>query len=206
PDAAPASSHDSSDMFQKTSPPRPPARSLQFPLTFAVGPGLGAISRTAAVVRLAVGVRRRNLGVVLGQSVWLPRDLPAPGDPGVGGRVWLWSTGLRACAHPGRGRLELPLCAGVEAGVLTGKGIGALIGARRVTSAWAAASLGPGALVRLTPRVAFTLGLDLLIILAYPRLQIPGRGTVCCAARLGALATAGLELRLGAVRRSGQRF
>lgn len=203
-------SHVSSNMSATTSaesaPAAPPRPALRWPLALAAGPGFGAIPGVSPLLlKFSAGVRGRRWSVVLGQTFWLPRDLPAPADPAVGGRLWLWAAGLRACGIPGRGRLEFPLCGGVEAGVLTGRGIGELVSAQRVTSAWVALSAGPGLAVRLAPRLALTLGVDVLVMLAYPRLQIPGRGTVCCAAPVGALATAGLELRLGRTD-PGQRF
>lgn len=205
PEAPAIVSADSSDMPLK--PPSTPAPAAwppqRWPLAVAVGPGFGVLPGVSAVLSASAGFGGRGWSVALRQTFWLPRDLPAPGDPTVGGRVWLWATGLRACGIPTLGRVELPLCAGVEAGVLTGSGTGDLQPARTVTSAWAAASAGPGLAVRVAPRLALTLGVDVLVVLAYPRLQIPGRGTVCCDARVGAIASAGLELRFG---RDPQRF
>jgi hypothetical protein len=169
---------------------------LRWPLGVRIGAGLGALPGVTAVLRLSAGVRRRRWGVELTQSFWLPRDFPAGGDPHVGGKLWLWAAGLRGCGIAGPARVEVPLCAGIEAGTMVGRGIGDLAVVHDVTSAWVAASAGPGLRIRVARRLAVTLGIDLLVILGRPRLQVVGRGTVCCDAPVGMTASAGLEVRL----------
>jgi len=173
-------------------PPRP----LRATLGLGVGVGVGALPGASALLRAAAGVRGRHWAVMLTQSFWLPRDLPAAEDERVGGRMWLAATGVRACGIVGKGRVEAPLCAGIEAGALRGRGIGELMQSRAVTSGWAAASVGPGLHVRVAPRVALTLGAELLVMLTRVRFEVTGRGMVCCAAPAGATATAGVEVRL----------
>ncbi|WAS90611.1 hypothetical protein [Nannocystis punicea] len=180
-------------------PARAPARRRPAPkatLGLGAGIGAGALPRVTALLRASVGLRGRHWAVALTQSFWLPRDLPAAEDERVGGRMWLAATGLRGCGIVGKGRVEAPLCAGVEVGALRGRGIGDLAASYRATSFWAAATVGPGLHVRVAPRVALTFGADLLVMLTRARFEISGRGQVCCSGAVGASATAGVEVRL----------
>jgi hypothetical protein len=180
-------------------PARAPARRRPAPkatLGLSAGLGAGALPGVTGLLRAAVGLRGRHWAVALTQSFWLPRDLPAAEDESVGGRMWLAATGLRGCGIVGKGRVEAPLCAGVEAGVLRGRGIGDLAASHRATSGWAAATVGPSLHVRVAPRVALTFGADLLVMLTRARFEIAGRGEVCCGAAVGATATAGVAVRL----------
>ncbi|MBZ5715813.1 hypothetical protein [Nannocystis pusilla] len=177
-------------------PAKRPPRALRATLGLGVGVGAGALPGPTALLRAAAGVRGRRWAVLLSQSFWLPRDFPAAGDERVGGRMWLAATGVRACGIVGKGRVEAPLCAGVEVGALRGRGIGELMASRRATSAWAAASAGPGLHVRVAPRVALTASAELLVMLTRVRFEVTGRGAICCTSPVGVAGTAGLEVRL----------
>lgn len=169
---------------------------LKGTLGLGAGIGAGALPGVSALLRAAFGLRGRRWAVVLTQSFWLPRDLPAAEDERVGGRMWLAATGLQGCGIVGKGRVEAPLCAGVAAGAMRGRGIGELAASYRATSAWAAATAGPSLHVRVAPRVALTLGAELLVMLTRVRFEVAQRGEVCCSAPVGATATAGVEVRL----------
>ncbi|MFZ6178984.1 hypothetical protein [Nannocystis pusilla] len=173
--------------------PRSPPRAT---LGLGAGVGAGALPGVSALLRAAVGLRGRHWSVALTQSFWLPRDLPAAGDPDVGGRMWLAATGVQGCGIVGKGRVEAPLCAGVAAGVLRGRGIGDLAASYRATSAWAAATVGPSLHVRVAPKVALTLGAELLVMLTRVRFEVAQAGEVCCSAPVGATGTLGVEVRL----------
>ncbi|MCY1064481.1 hypothetical protein OV090_06900 [Nannocystis sp. RBIL2] len=173
--------------------PRNPPKAT---LGLGAGIGAGALPGVSALLRAAVGLRGRHWSVALTQSFWLPRDLPAAGDPDVGGRMWLAATGVQGCGIVGKGRVEAPLCAGVAAGVLRGRGIGDLAASYRATSAWAAATVGPSLHVRVAPRVALTLGAELLVMLTRVRFEVAQAGEVCCSAPVGATGTLGVEVRL----------
>ncbi|MDC0723609.1 hypothetical protein [Nannocystis bainbridge] len=184
------------DVEPRAKPPARPQAARRATLGLGAGIGAGALPGVSALLRAAVGLRGRRWSVAVTQSFWLPRDLPAAEDERVGGRMWLAATGLRGCGIVGKGRVEAPLCAGVEVGALRGQGIGDLATSYRATSVWAAATAGPGLHVRVAPRVALTFGADLLVLLTRPRFQVAGRGDVCCSAAVGATATAGVEVRL----------
>ena len=178
------------------SAPIPPKVRWKATLGLGAGIGAGALPGVSALLRAAVGMRGRRWAVALTQSFWLPRDLPAAGDPDVGGRMWLAATGVQGCGIVGKGRVEAPLCAGVAAGVVRGRGIGDLAASYRATSAWAAATVGPSLHVRVAPRVALILGAELLVLLTRVRFEVAQAGEVCCGAPVGGSGTLGVEVRL----------
>lgn len=180
-------------------PPPPPTakpRARWGSLALGSGVAVGVLATPMAVLRAAGGVRGRRWSAALTQTFWLPRDMPGAESSEVGGRMWLWAAGLRGCGIPVEGRVEVDLCGAVEAGAVTGRGIGALTQSLRQTSAWLALSGGPGLGVLLGARVRLTLGVDLLVVAARPHFAVIGGGEVCCSAWVGGRALLGVELRL----------
>lgn len=166
-------------------------------LGIAAGLGLGALSAPAGLLRLALGLRGDRWSVALTQDFWLPRTVDTPQSPELGGRFWLWSTGLRGCAILRARRIEAPMCATVAAGIMSGRGIGDLTPAgKQQRSPWVAVSAGPGLRVPLGRRLGLLFSAELLAIVAQPRFEITDRGVVCCGNALGGQFTGGLEFRL----------
>lgn len=178
--------------------PRPPVvrRRVSGLVGLSGGLGLGALPGPAGVVRLALGVRGDRWSAALVQDVWLPRTQVVSALPEYGGRFWLWSAGLRGCGVVPAGRVEVPLCATIAAGVMSGKGVGALSVSRSRLAPWVAASAGPGLRVPLGRGVGLVLAAELVAVLARPRFEITGEDVVCCEDRVGGQFTGGLELRL----------
>jgi len=196
PPPAPPASPPLVERAPSPSPP-PPRRRLSALIGLAGGLGLGALPGPAGLLRLALGVRGERWSAALVQDLWLPRSRDVSTDPAYGGRFSLWSAGLRGCGVVPAGRVEVPLCATLAAGVMAGKGVGALAVARSQVSPWLAAAAGPGLRVPLG-RGAFGLlfAAELVAVLARPRFEISGEGVVCCEDRVGGQFTGGLELRL----------
>jgi hypothetical protein len=190
------------DVPAKESAPLPPPPSTTRPrarwglLALGGGVAVGVLTTPMAVLRAAGGVRGQRWSVALTQTFWLPRDMPSAEASDIGGRMWLWAAGLRGCGIPVDGRVEVDLCAAVEAGAVTGRGIGALTQSVRQTSAWLALSGGPAAGFQLGARLRLTLGVDLLVVAVRPHFSVIGGGEVCCGARIGGRALLGVELRL----------
>ena len=81
----------------------------------------------SAVLGLHVGVLgRRPWRIDLYGEYWTPSSTASPGNADVGVTVQGGSAGLRGCGIPRWGRLELPLCGGLGAGALRGRGTGDL--------------------------------------------------------------------------------
>lgn len=179
-------------------PPRPaaPRRRPGATLGLAAGLGLAALTAPSGLLRLALGLRGERWSLALTQDFWLPRSIDAA-SAAFGGRFWLWAAGLRGCGIVRAGPVEVPLCATIAAGVMTGTGIGALSTATTRRSPWAAVAVGPGLRVPIGRRLGLVLSAELLAILARPRFEITDRGVICCGATLGGQFTAGLEIALG---------
>lgn len=181
-------------------PPPPaevPRRRVRGELGLHAGVGLGALPRPAALLRLSGGVRWGALRVGGRASVWLPREAPAPTRPEVGGRFWLASGGVHVCgvARPAR-RVEVPLCAAFELGLLTGRGTGALHVTRTARALWAAISAGPAISVQVSRRVAVMAAVEGLVLVVRPHFEVTGAGQPCCGRAIGGSLLAGIELRL----------
>lgn len=187
-------------------PPDPPARRRRGPgrrlplaaeLGVSAGLGLGALPRPAALLRLHLGLRGPLYRVGARATAWLPREAAAPGHPEVGGRFWLASGGVYACAVLRAGAVvEVPLCGAFDVGALGGRGIGELASAYSARSPWAGLSVGPGLHITVARRIAVQLAAEGLAVLARPRFEITGRGAPCCADTFGGQFTLGLAGRL----------
>ena len=198
-EAAPAAEAAPLELPEPPPPPRveAPARRVRGELGLQAGIGLGALPRPAALLRHVGGVRWRALRVGGRASVWLPREAPAPTRPEVGGRFWLASGGVQVCgvARPAR-RVEFPLCAAFELGLLTGRGTGTLHVARTARALWAAVAVGPAIAVEVSRRVAVVAAIEGLVVVVRPHFEVTGAGEPCCGRVIGGSFLAGLELRL----------
>ncbi|MFV8755210.1 hypothetical protein ACNOYE_32070 [Nannocystaceae bacterium ST9] len=129
-----------------------------------------------------------------GSSV-LPRALDT--DAGRRARYDAWLIATRGCLVPplAQARVELPVCLGLEAGVLRGRGIGSTPNPRGASQPWAAARIGAG--LRWVPRPRFALGfeIDLLAALLRGGFTI-GDEVAQRHAPVGVRALVGVEVRL----------
>ncbi|MCY0994623.1 hypothetical protein OV203_46290 [Nannocystis sp. ILAH1] len=147
-------------------PPAPPQAAFQAPAPVDLSPpvirsrrrpggflrlhGLaevGALPGPTGGVGLAGGLLWRWFRLELHAGYLAPRLLDRPE---LRARVSLFAFAVHGCARLGRGRLEVPLCLGLEAG-----GLPAVADTgRSVVGRWLAPTGGVGAAVRLHPRVA----------------------------------------------------
>jgi hypothetical protein len=162
----------------------------------AGGLGLGGIGSPTGLLRLALGVRGDRWSAAVVQDVWLPRGLEVSAMPAYGGRFWLYSAGLRGCGVVPAGRVQVPLCATIAAGVMSGEGTGALAVSLSRRAPWVAASVGPGLRVPLGRGFGLLFAAELAVVLARSKFEITREGVVCCEGRVGGQFTGGIELRL----------
>ncbi|HLT37945.1 MAG TPA: hypothetical protein VK034_16785 [Enhygromyxa sp.] len=160
------------------------------------GGGLGPLDVGMGAVVLEVGVHGRRWRASA-RGVWIPpRTIALADDPTLMGRYDGGLGGVRACfASPfGEQRVELPLCAGFEAGVLRGRGVGSTPAPDTATQPWAAVELGPG--LRYVPNRRVALGLEVDLVAALLRGGFTLGGSIAQRhAPIGVRALAGLELR-----------
>lgn len=151
------------------------------------GPGFGGT--------LGLGVIRRRLRADLLGSLRAPTREATTGEQDSGGRFHQWSVGGRGCFVPRAGPVELPLCAGMEAGQVIGRGYGW----RHLQTArlpWLAATASAGATLPLGRRLAAVAQAEAAVPLLRPDFAVEGVGSVL---RVGAAQVRGLvgvELRL----------
>jgi hypothetical protein len=146
------------------------------------GPGVGGdVSLSWTRLRVEIGARH-----------WFRR--PAR-DDGRGGDLQLSHGTLGACARLGRGKLEVPLCAGAELGAMYGRGVG-VDTPRSERVLWAAAWAGPRIAWRASRRLALGAAVDLVVPLARYRFEIDGLGVAHRVSPVGGRISVGLGVRL----------
>lgn len=176
---------------------RPRARRL--PLRASVratgGVGLGWLP-FGADVSLALAVFGRGFRAEL-FGTYAPRRLLRFDDlPEAGANVSAWSLGMRGCGVPElRSWLQLPICAGVEAGRVVGRPVG-LLQERTGRPVWAAGALAAGLRFEVHERVALWVAPELLVAMTRPTLRVDGEASpIFRSSNLGGRFQAGLELR-----------
>lgn len=138
------------------------------------GAELGALPGPTGALGLAGGALWPRLRLELRGTFLAPRT--TAGLP-PNARVFLVAAGLHACARLGRGALEVPLCAGVEAGAMRGAARGLASGptatsATSATSAWLAAALGAGLHWHVGRRLGVWVALELLLAPVRPNFEL----------------------------------
>lgn len=143
---------------------------------------------------LAISARGRGWRAELG-GLYLPPV--AGGSAAIGGVFQAGAVELRGCPALTRGRIELPLCAGLQLGAMQGSGRGTGFESTRVARAlWLAGTLGAALAWRPRERVGLWLQVDAVVVLIRPRFETAAGRVVHEASRFGGQALAGIELRV----------
>jgi hypothetical protein len=159
------------------------------------GVAFGELSGAAGVASLAVGVMWPRVRVEIGATGMLGRrvELEVEARPRVD--LHVWSLGAIGCGVPLTAPVELPVCAGLEAGEVLARPRG-LDAARAGREPWVAATLGPRLAWVPHPAVALVLGVDLVVPLVRPAFDVEGYGRVARVGPAAGRAMLGIELRL----------
>lgn len=130
------------------------------------GGGVGPLDTGMGTLGLELGVHG-PWWRASARGLWIPPRRTLADDPTRIGRYDGGLAGVRACVVPPivRVRLESPICAGFEAGLLRGRGIDTTPNPTTATQPWAAVELGPGLLYVPKRWVAVGLELDLVVAL-----------------------------------------
>ena len=150
-------------------PPRP--RGPGVLLRAHGGPELGGVPRVTGLAGLAVGLLWPRLRLEARASFLGPRSVVRE-DTRVA--ALLLAGSLHACARLGRGALELPVCAGLEAGGMRGAASGPGAG-RAAFMPWLGVVLGFGAAWRVRPRLALWSALEAVGGVVRPNFVLQGR-------------------------------
>jgi hypothetical protein len=185
-------------IVQKPPPLRPARRRTPgFHARVFGGLDTGATPGPTGTLGAAVGLRGRWFRAELDGSWAFGRERTVPGGAGASARIARGSLAVRGCGVPGRGRIEVPLCAALEAGALVGRGEGATVQPATAVLPWVAFSGGPALAISVVPRVALLIGADVVVPLWRARFEI-GDVDAFRPARVGMRALLGVELRWGA--------
>ena len=160
----------------------------------AVSLGLGALPGPAAVLSLTAGAERPGFRVEAEADLWLPRDGVLPSGSAAG-TMQLWSVGARACGVPRTGRVRFPLCGGLQAGQMQGRGQG-ISNPRRAALPWLALEVDAGVRVRVHPVLALRADVGAVVPLLRPGFTFEGQGTLHRASAVGGQVGLGLEVAL----------
>lgn len=183
----------------RRSPPVPasrPPRAARGSFRVLGGLGLGDLPGAGGGVSGAAALVFRHLRLELVASLWPARRLRLAGaDADRGADFLLWSLGPRLCGvlHPHR-LLEVPLCAGFEAGRVHVEAIGLDINRRaRVTTV--AGVFAPALVIVPLPRMALWLAPE-LVVSTRPTYSIADVGPIYRAEPVAGRFMVGIELRL----------
>lgn len=161
----------------------------------------GALPRVGALVRVEIGLLGRRWRADARGQVRTPSRAEVGSAPGVGGRVGAWSIGARGCGLPvvRVPGLDVPLCAGVEAGEVFAQGYG-FDAARSARLRWAAVTVGPALTFAVVPALALIVGAEAGVSLLGGELVIDGLGSVHRVGSVFGRGFVGLEARFGGTR------
>jgi len=176
-----------------TPPPREP-EGLGGSLRLGGGVDIGTLGPVTGVVLGSLALRWKAIRFDLGAIYRVIHRLDAPGPGPADALVWGTAGWLDGCGVPRTRWIEVPICAGFEAGSLAGRSRGVTV-ATQSRGAWAAARLGAGILVLPWRRVGFVLDARLIVPITRSRFTIDGRGDVHQVGIVTGVITAGVEIR-----------
>jgi len=174
-------------------PAKPPRPRSEHALTLRGGLLVGATPLATGAVALGYRLDRGLLRVEARVLYGTPRRHDYP--DGVGARVQALTLGALACVAPELPGVRFPLCLGLEAGPLVGRGL-STEAPRRRADLWASGLAAAAVVVRLSPRVALVVGGEFAVALRRPAFHLGTRDELVRATALGARALVGLEFFL----------
>lgn len=160
---------------RRSTGPLPPRGGLEGGIR--LGAGVGGLLLPAAGVGLSlapfVGTPRVHVRAVA--QYWAPQRVAFDSARDASAELQLVTAGARVCPQLGWGRVRIPLCAGVDAGAVLGRGTGRdLANPRSARGPWLGAVLEPGVTVGVTSRVSLWLALEGVVSLYRPKFAVEG--------------------------------
>lgn len=165
---------------------------LEHRLQISAGVEYGLLPSVGAALLVGYAATGRLWRLEAGVLYLPPRSVNY-GD-GEGGRLQLAAGELRGCVNPTASRVEFPICGGVAAGPMFGRGEG-VEQRERPVAAWVGATVGPGVLWRIHRVVALRIGSDAVFSLVRPGFRVDGRDTLFRVPPLAVRGLVGLEFR-----------
>jgi hypothetical protein len=158
--------------------------------------GLGYLPGVSRGASLYGSLALSSFRVELGGQVETGDDAYSSQVRSIGVHLALISGALRTCVETTRGPIALPLCAGLELGVMRGTGFG-VPNPASASSLWAAALLSSGARVPLSQRWAVWIEVSALVDFIRPGFYMANLEGLYLAPRAGARGSAGFEFNFG---------
>jgi len=155
----------------------------------------GALPGVGAGPSASLGLLRRHLRIDLIGTWRAPVVVRAPAERNQGARIDLFTIGARVCGvvNPAR-TIELPLCAGVDAGLLRGRGFG-LAKDRTARLLWSAAVASSGVTWVFHRHLAISLRTEVGVPLARHEFAVAGHDAFDAVAPVFGRGLLGLEVR-----------
>lgn len=178
-------------------PSGPPPGLPRVGLLVQGGLGIAQHATVAGGLGGAIAYLGRGWRVDLTGLHWWPERIAA--GNGVTVRVRLTVGGVRGCWVPSRGRWELPLCGGVEAGAMNARATGPSVAPIASTGLWLGLLAEAGVAWRATSWLAVRATSDLTVAVWRPTFHLAQGSNIVpvfTAPPVGARILAGLELRL----------
>ena len=138
----------------------------------------------------AVGLSGRLFRIEVLGRYWSPRTAEL-GD--AGGRFSLWTVGVRGCPEPSYKTLRFPLCLGVDAGQMSGEGVG-LDYVERAVRPYVSAAIAPALVWGPTPRMGVFVGVEGVVPLLRPTFEAQNVGTIHRTGAFAGQANLGIEV------------
>jgi hypothetical protein len=182
-------------------PPAPPSSAprapgeLAFALRAVFGLSAGVLPGTANGFGAAASLEGRLWRVELGGELWLPRSTVYPDVPNVGATVGLVAGEARSCVLPSLGRLVVPVCAGLDLGVMGATGFG-VAQVRTSQQLWAALAFGPALRLPLVGPLSLWLQGEGLVSINRPEFHMRNLDLLYRPEPAAAQGWMGIELRL----------
>lgn len=135
--------------------------------------GLGLTTNVAAGIAGGLGWQRGRARVDLNARHWFRST--TTDNPGVG--LTLSSGSVRGCFVIARGRVEIPLCGGVEAGRMQARGTGSSIVSLAQTISWVALLAGADVVFSATPWLGVVASVETAALPSRPVFHVGGAQT-----------------------------
>jgi hypothetical protein len=180
----------------RTTPPRPTTTpKLRVGIGAAAVLAIGPLPGVAGGILGALALLHRRVRIELGATFLPAKTTRFDARPDAGGELRLVAADLRACPRWQWQSIGLDACAGIQAGVLHGRGIG-IDEPAATRQPWLAATLGPRLTYAPIRWLAIGLGADLLVPIVRPAFGVENVGRLWRPLPAGFLGMLGVEARL----------
>lgn len=159
----------------------------------SAGVGAGVVPGVSASLALGIGIAGRGWRVEAFGTYSPPRTFRSRQNPQVGVTAQLGTAGVLGCAEPSLARFSFPLCGGLEAGALRGRGVGEVSAIARAP--WLAVVVEAGAIWWLRPRIGLGLRARGAAPILRPALRSDPSGTITRARPVAGALRLGIDAR-----------